>query len=381
MTVARAGAAVLACALFAPAAGAQPPLADPPWLRQELEQFRARHGIVALGAAIAIDDRVVAASVVGTRRFGAPDPARQDDRFHLGSVAKPVTATVIARYVDQGFLHWSDTVRRMFPGYLKQARPEYLDVTLTQLITHTSGMPYQPRTPEAVTDREGPTARDRRRGYVIAALRDPPEAPPGTKSIYGGGHIIAAHYLEETMGEPFEALAREQVFGPLGMTRARFGPPASPGTLDGPWEHVMENGRPKPVPPSRDQFVQARSPAGRNLVMSMGDLGRFVAMHLAGARGKSRFLKPETFAFLDSVLPPLNVGVGWATGRVSWARGRVLWHSGSTGRNFCLCHILPDEGFAICVAANIYFPGIHERMDALTAQLAKDVQAGRFARR
>lgn len=374
---------LLAASLVFPGAVAlaADPLPEPPWLRAELEQFRSRNGLPALAASVVLHDRVVAASVVGVRRHDAPDPARQDDRFHLGSVAKPVTATVIARIAEQGFVRWDATIRTMFPALAAQGRPEYHGVTLAQLVSHTSGMPFQPRTPEAETDRAGPTARERRRGYVAAALRDPPEAPPGTKSIYGGGHIIAAHYLEEAMGEPFEDLAREQVFRPLGLSSARFGSPATPGTLDAPWEHVMEGGRPKALEPQRDQFVQARSAAGRNLVMSIGDLGRFSAAHLAGARGRGGFLKPASFAFLQSPYPPLNVGMGWALGQVGWARGRVLWHSGSTGRNFALVHLLPEEGFAICVATNIAFDGLHQRLDELTQALARHVQAGRFGPR
>lgn len=372
----------LSCALLASgavSAADAPP--EPSWLRAELERVRARLGLPALGVSIVLQDRVVAVSVVGVRRHGASDPALQNDRFHLGSVAKPVTATVIARIADQGFVRWDATVRTMFPGIAMRGRPEYHGVTLAQLVSHTSGMPFAPSAPEAETDRQGPSARDRRRGYVIAALRDPPLAPPGAKSIYGGGHIIAAHYLEEAMGEPFEDLAREQVFRPLGLATARFGSPASPGSLDGPWEHVMEGGRPKPVEPTHDQLVQARSAAGRNLVMSMGDLGRFAAMHLAGARGRSTFLKSATFAFLHAPYPPLNVGMGWGLGQVGWARGRVLWHSGSTGRNFALVHILPDEGYAICVAATIFFDGLHPRLDELTAAMARHVQAGRFGPR
>jgi hypothetical protein len=115
--------------------------------------------------------------------------------------------------------------------------------------------------------------------------------------------------------------------------------------------------------------------------MSMADMARFSAAHLAGARGRSSFLKPATFAFLHNPLPPLNVGTSWALGSASWARGRLLWHSGSTGRNYALCHIAPEEEFAICVAANIAFDGAHQRLDELTQWIARQIQAGRFGAR
>ena len=143
----------------------------------------------------------------------------------------------------------------------------------------------------------------------------------------------------------------------------------------------MEGGRPKPIAPAHEEFIQARAPVGRNLCMSMADMGKFAAVHLAGARGRSTFLKPETFAFLQSPLPPLGVGTGWAIGRANWAQGKILWHSGSTGRNFALCHVVPDEEFAICVATNIAFAGAHQRLDEVTQAMARHVQAGRFGSR
>ena len=242
-------------------------------------------------------------------------------------------------------------------------------------------MPYEPRTPESETDKAGPTARDRRRGYVLAALRDVPEAPPGSKMIYGGGHMIVAHYIEEATRTPFETLMQEQVFRPLGLSSARYGSLASAVGADGPWDHAMENGQPKAVEPTCGQQLQARSPAGRNLCMSMADLGRFVAVHLAGARERSNFLKPQTFTFLQNNRPPLNVSPGWPVGGGDWARGKLLWHSGSTGKNMALCHIAPEEDFAICVATNIGFDGAHGRMDELTQMVARMIQAGKFGTR
>jgi CubicO group peptidase (beta-lactamase class C family) len=360
---------------------ANDPVNEPAWLRQELEQFRVRSGLPAVGVSVVIRDRVAAVAVAGVRKHGEAAPAQLHDRFHIGSIAKPVSVTMFARLVDQGFLRWDRTVPAMFPELAASSRPEYRGVTVAQLISHTSGMPYQPRTPESVTDKLGPFAPDKRRGYVVAALRDPPEAPPGTKFIYGGGHVIVAHYAEVLMGEPYEELMREHVFRPLSMSTARFGSPASPNSTDSPWEHVMVGGKPKPIAPEPDQFIQARAPVGRNLCMSMADMGRFAAVHLAGARGRSTFLKPETFAYLHAPLPPLNVGVSWSLGQGAWARGKLLWHSGSTGRNHSLCHVVPAEDFAVCVATNISFDGMHRRLDELTQMIARFVQAGRFGPR
>jgi CubicO group peptidase (beta-lactamase class C family) len=69
----------------------------------------------------------------------------------------------------------------MFPELAKTMNPAYRRVTVAQLLSHSSGMPYQLNTPESLTDGRGKTVQDKRYEYVKAAVADPPEAPPGTK--------------------------------------------------------------------------------------------------------------------------------------------------------------------------------------------------------
>ena len=349
---------------------------EPEWLKSLLEQRRIQFNSPALAASIVIDGKVVAASVAGIRKHGDSTPAQLNDRFHIGSIAKPISVTMFARFAEQGFFSWNDTIKKMFPDISMQAA--YENVTIEQLITHMSGMPYQPGTPESKTDKHGHSIQDKRRGYVIAALKDKPEAKPGTKHIYGGGHILVANYVEELMGTSHEELMKEEVFRPLGMTTARFGSPASPGKLDSPWEHVIENEKIKAIAPERNQFHQARSPVGRNLCMSIIDLGKITALHLSGAKGKTNYLKPETFNYLQTSVPNTNYSPTWATGYTTWAKGKVLYHSGSTLKNLSLCHIVPEENFAICLASNIWYDGLYQHFNKLNIELAKLIQSGHF---
>jgi CubicO group peptidase (beta-lactamase class C family) len=246
------------------------------------------------------------------------------------------------------------TVEQMFPGLREQMRPAYRKVSVVQLLAHTSGLAYQPRTPEAETDRRGATPAERRFEYVRAALADEPEAPPGTKFIYGGGSIVAASAAERIMKRPYEELMRAYVFDRLAMTSAGFGPMATPpDRLDGPWEHVLEEGALKPLAPDASQAAQARAPAGRNVHCSVIDLGRFAATHLQGARGRRGLLGPATFRVLQTVVQPGHHTPAWSTARVDWARGPVLWHNGTTGKNFALVHLVPEERYATCVMTNV----------------------------
>ncbi len=355
---------------------------NPVWFQKALEEYRQQMQLPALSASIVIGGKVVAASAVGVRKHGDSAKVKVDDRFHIGSITKTLTGTLIAKLVDEGKLDWNDTIQAMFPELLNKMQSDYRQVTVTQLLRHMSGMPYSPSTPESKTDQYGTSAPMKRYGYVIAALKDKSQAKPDHKYIYGGGQVIAAQHAERKTQQSYENLMGQNLFQPLGMSTARFGSPANPNSIDGPWEHVKEKGQIKHRPPRADQSLQARSPVGRNLVMSMTDLGKFVALHLKGARGESRFLKPKTFEFIhqpDSVAT--HQTVTWATGKTWWAEGRIYWHGGSTLQNLAKCHIVPNENFGLCLATNIWYDGIDTPFDRMNIDIVKMIQQGKFTTR
>jgi CubicO group peptidase (beta-lactamase class C family) len=344
---------------------------DPAWLREKLEKIRAAHHLPALAASAVVDGKIVAASAVGVRRWASPERVTRDDAFHLGSVAKPMTATMIARLVEEKKIRWDTTIAAMFPELVETMNPAYKDVTVAQLLAHTSGMPYQPTTPETITDARGRTVQEKRYEYVKAALADPPEAPPGTKFIYGGGAVIVVSALERQEKTPYESMIRKQLFKPLGMTTAGFGPQATPGKVDGPWDHQLVGGKPVEVAPNLVWNVEARAPVGRNVHCSVIDLARFATVHLAPG-----FLSAESFATLHSPVGRIAHAPGWALAKVDWAKGTILWHSGSMGRNHALVHVVPDERFATCVLTNIDGDGVHEACDEVNLFLVAKLRDG-----
>jgi CubicO group peptidase (beta-lactamase class C family) len=91
------------------------PVDDPDWMFEVLEQVREKYNLPALSASIVIGDRVVAASAVGRRKVDDPTPVRRTDRFKIGSVSKPVTATLIGALVEAKVMSFEDTMEQMFP--------------------------------------------------------------------------------------------------------------------------------------------------------------------------------------------------------------------------------------------------------------------------
>jgi D-alanyl-D-alanine carboxypeptidase len=95
-------------------------LADEP-LGAKVERFRAASGVPGL-AVIVIDGDQVDTATSGVRRVGAPDLIQRDDVFQMGSLTKAVTATLIARLVEQDKLRWDSTLAELFPAWRDQMR-------------------------------------------------------------------------------------------------------------------------------------------------------------------------------------------------------------------------------------------------------------------
>jgi CubicO group peptidase (beta-lactamase class C family) len=354
------------------------PISDPEWLRAFLERERQAHRLPAIAAAIVLEGKVVAASAVGVRKAGSPARVTRNDPFHLGSLAKPMSATMFGVLVDQGLLRWDMTMAEMFPELVDAMQPEYRPVTIAQLLSHTSGFPYQPETSEQIIDARATMIAGRRYEYVKAAIEDPPAAPPGTKVIDSGGAIVVASAAERLTRQSYEGLIHRLLFKPLGMTHAGFGDMSAHGRIDGPWSHVIRAGAVTPIPPDRSEAVQTRAPFGRNVHCSIIDLARFAALHIHGAQGRSRFLRPETFRRLQTAVPPSNFAPGWAIEHPEWSKGTVLAHNGSNGRNYAVCRVAPAEGFAVCVMTNLGGDEANAACESALAWLVARIRRGRL---
>ena len=77
--------------LLAQSANAQTQLDD------VLKPIRAKYGLPALAAAVVKDGSIIAIGAVGTRVLGTEIPVAVDDRFHIGSDTKAMTATLAAK--------------------------------------------------------------------------------------------------------------------------------------------------------------------------------------------------------------------------------------------------------------------------------------------
>jgi CubicO group peptidase (beta-lactamase class C family) len=349
-------------------------------LQDLLEPIRKKHQLPALTAAAIQKTRILGSGAVGLRRLDRPEAVTIEDRWHLGSCTKSMTATLAAMLVERGPLTWTSTVGESFPELRETMDPQWENATLEQLLTHRSGAPAEPPANlwrNAFAQAGSPT--EQRLAFVSGLLLRRPEALPGTKFIYSNqGYAIAGAMLERATGEAWETLMQKQLFPACLMNNAGFGAPASRENPDQPWGHAWKEGRFVPEPPGpRADNPPAIAPAG-GVHCTIEEFARYAAWHARGERSGSATLRRESFLKLHTPrMGQLNTmagnvaagehaeairriihaaggtyAMGWNVLPRDWAGGNALTHEGSNTMFFAVMWLAPAKETAFVVATN-----------------------------
>lgn len=332
-----------------------------------LTRLREQHKLPALAAVVVRADTTLNLTVTGIRRQGRPERVEPTDRFHLGSMGKAITTTVIARLVEEGRLSWTTRPIDTFPELAKAIHPGYRNITLEQLLRHQGGIPKYDSTTEiqAANTQAGPgSPRDQRRTFSVWLLQQRPYITPGTQPEYSNaGYAIAAAMAEATSGETWESLLENKLSHPLGINLIH-GLPAHDDSAQ-PWGH-----KPKPAffgiatyqhivepqpPVDRWALGAIFDPAG-DYSLSLADYAKFLQLHLAGLAGRDGLLKASSIQHLHtgSIPQPHDATDTYAPGWFLREFDGTLahWFTGSTETFFSRVIMLPERDIAVAVLTN-----------------------------
>jgi CubicO group peptidase (beta-lactamase class C family) len=322
--------------------------------QQSLAAMRAEAGAPAFAAAARNRDGRAINFADGLRAVGRTEQVTTNDLWHIGSITKSMTSTLVARCVEAGAVSWDDTVGSVLSSVIPDMRAEYRDVNFRHLLSHRSGLISNLEWAEILSfQRENADPRQERIQYSRLGLT---RAPAGAKEQHfeysNTGYVIAGAMLEQKLGATWEALIRQHVFDPLGMASAGFGAPGTPGAYDQPVGHgagiqaVSEGNRAGPVRPFPPGGVLSDNaavlgPAGR-VHVTFADMFKFLDAH----RDRTSFLRRESWDTLHT--PPF--GGPYAMGLAQ--RSGALWHNGSNTLWYAEVLIDPARGISAIAATN-----------------------------
>ena len=324
-----------------------PLLADD--LSAELETIREKQHLPAMAVMVFDGTKVLHQGVTGVRKQGDPTIATLQDRWHLGSITKSMTASLAAMIVEDGKLSWDLPIAKAFPG----SDAGFAAVTLHSLLEHRGGISHDgpAKIWNAFVERKG-TSQQTRTWWVREILSQPPEHPPGTFDYSNPGVAAVGAMLESATGKDWESLIRTRLFKPLGLASAGFGAPAPLGTVDQPWGHD-QSGHPIAPGPQADN-PPGLGPAG-TVHLSIADLATYGQWHLTEGKSHPGLLKAAAWKTLHTPRFPAENGsayeCGWVILNRDWAKGTALTHSGSNNMNYAILWLAPkiDYGFAVVI--------------------------------
>jgi CubicO group peptidase (beta-lactamase class C family) len=362
-------------------------------LDAKLKPYLAKYELPALAAAVIKDGEVVAAGAVGTRRAGADVPVTIDDRFHLGSDTKAMTALLAALLVEDKKLRWDSTVADVFPELAKDMDARLRGVTFVQLLSHTSGLPSDNKAVEELIGKamlQDGNLDEMRYWLVKQWSKLPQEEEPGKKFAYSNlGYVLAGAMIERAGGKTWDELITERVFTPLGLKTAGLGCQATLGKIDAPLGHKVIDGKAKAflAGPNGDNPLVI-GPAGI-AHMSVLDFARWAGWNAGEGQRGPKLVRPETLKKLHTMVASMpekkdakpgtpsrgKYGLGWGQLSVEWAPEPLLFHGGSNEMNYAQIWVDPKHDFAMVLVTNVggtkAEEGLFKLASELYAQFAK----------
>jgi len=345
-------AALMACARtptpVEPAAPDPSDTREPLDISTLLEPVRTEHNLPALAGAVIDADGLRLIGATGTRKVSGTDSVTLEDRWHLGSDTKAMTATLIAALVEDGTLEWSTRISDVWPD----AHAGWSDVTLQDLLQHRGGASsslgaQHPALWGALwRANSNPNGQAARATFATELLSLAPDHPPGQFHYSNAGYMLAGAMAESKTGTSWQALMTTRIFEPLSMTDCGFGAPPDPA----PWGHTASGTSLTPMAPGpMADNPPGLGPAG-TVHCSLKSWGRFIGAHLRRGSEADPLLPRAAWDRLHE--PNGSYAMGWAVSNQPWAGGTALAHAGSNTMWYANVWVAHETDRAFLVTTN-----------------------------
>jgi len=299
---------------------------------------------------VARDGRVAYFESAGKRDVEKGFPMEKDTIFRIASMTKAVTSVAAMILVEEGRLLLTDPVSKFLPAFRKTVVlamppatvPARREITIHDLLTHTSGLSYGTGPAEAqyravgahlwyFADKPEPI------GAVVDRIAGLPfDAQPGERWVYGFSTDVLGRVIEVASGQALDTFFKTRIFEPLAMKDTSFFlPGAKRGRLAAVYSAKPGGGIERAPEEGRGQGDYVDGPrkcfsGGAGLLSTADDYGRFLQMLLGGgALDGVRILSPKTVQLMTAN----HVGSLYDDGRAGFGLGfEVIEDVGRAGK-------------------------------------------------
>jgi D-alanyl-D-alanine carboxypeptidase len=214
----------------------------------------------------------------GVRNIKSGLPIRIDDRMRVASAAKAFSGAVALSLVSEGKLSLQNTIGKRLPE-LPEA---WWEVTLRQLLNHTSGIPDFSLDQDFLDALRASLTKAPPPEELLSFVEDEDLLfDPGSEYHYSNSdNIVVALMVEAATGKSYEDQLRERVYKPLGLRKTTL--PRGPN-LRKPFIHGYSND-PSQDPPEdvSEDLAAGWAWASGGIVSTPADLNAFIRGYVGG---------------------------------------------------------------------------------------------------
>ncbi|MFF3604496.1 serine hydrolase domain-containing protein [Streptomyces sp. NPDC002463] len=173
---------------------------------------------------------------------GTAGERKGNDRYRVGSITKSFTATVLLQLQAEGRIDLDDPVEKWLPGVVRGNGHDGREITVRQLLNHTSGIYSYTSDPGFQEKVFGPGFLEHRydtwtpQQLVSVAMAHKPDFAPGAAWNYSNTNfVLAGMVIEKVTGRPYGQAVENRIIKPLKLratsvpgTRSAMPQPSSP---------------------------------------------------------------------------------------------------------------------------------------------------------
>jgi CubicO group peptidase (beta-lactamase class C family) len=191
-----------------------------------IAQRMEESGIIGLGAAIILDQKVVWMKGYGFADKARAIPFTPETVMNIGSISKTFTGAALMGAVQEGKLSLDEDINTYLPFKVINPHQPNAMITLRHLATHTSGISDRLsvyRDSYHYGDDSPQPLGEFLQGYFVPGGADYSadnflNVRPGTHREYSNiGAGLAGYIVERAVGEKLNTYTRRRIFEPLGM--------------------------------------------------------------------------------------------------------------------------------------------------------------------
>ncbi|MGW2132189.1 serine hydrolase domain-containing protein [Streptomyces coelicoflavus] len=269
-----------------------------------------------------------------------------DGQVRIGSNTKTFTATVVLQLVDEGKINLDAPVDDYLPGLLRGDGIDGRNITVRQLLQHTSGLPNY----DEVILEDYLTNKQHRyfepREILDVVLNKKALSAPGVRWNYSNAnYIVAGLLVQKVTGRPIGEEVTDRIIEPLHL-RHTYWPAIGDQTIKGRHPHGYFAATPDtPYTDVTEQDPSAGWAAGA-LISTPSDVNRFFSALLDG-----KLLEPAQLKEMQTTVgavKDVRYGLGLAT--VNLSCGGFAWTHGGNTPGYTINNAVTKDGRAAAVA-------------------------------